>query len=304
MSSTVTEYKVDLLRFQPVNIKDIPSLNRVFGRFASRSCDYTIGGLLMWVEYFDYEIAFVEESLVIKGRNPENNELIFYAPCGNMDPDRFRELVGNYCKACGEKGAILHSEEITADAQIQPFEEYCITDWMEYLYEIEKFETFAGRKMEKKRNHLHFFLNNYAPFEVERISEANAAELISFSLGFDAMHDDSELARYECRQVIDVLRNFGRYPFEGIAVRKDGRIIGYAFGEIVGDTFFEHAEKGDIAYRGIYQFLASEISRRIHEKYPEVRYLNREEDMGDESLRLNKQSYHPALYICKKLDRQ
>lgn len=175
-----------------------------------------------------------------------------------------------------------------------------MTDWMEYVYDADKMAGFAGRKMEKKRNHLNFFVNNYSPFEIESIGPSNISELIAFTLAFDTVHDDSELAQYESRQVIEVLKHYGDYPFEGIAVRKDGRVIGFSFGETIGDTFFAHVEKGDIAYRGIYQILASRMTQCATSRHPEVRYVNREEDMGDESLRRSKESYHPSLLIDKK----
>ena len=98
-----------------------------------------------------------------------------------------------------------------------------------------------------------------------------------------------------------MLRDFGLYPFEGIALRKDGRIIGYTFGELTGDTFHVHAEKGDVSYRGVYQALASRMAKAVKDSHPQVSYLNREDDMGFLSLRRSKLSYRPSLVINKKV---
>lgn len=302
MNSTITGNRVSVMDFRPVSEDDIPFLADCFRAIKSRSNDFSIGGLMMWVDYFDYELALVENSLIIKGRDPETGNLLFYKPCGNLDLARYCEMVKYYCAQTNQKGYIIIPQpRDAAEPASAPNDNYdSLPDWKEYLYDIEKFETFGGRKMEKKRNHLNFFIHNYSPFGIEPICSANIAELITFTLAFSSVHDDSALAQYECSQVVDVLRKFSSYPFEGVAVRKDGNIIGYTFGEVIGDTCFVHAEKGDVAYRGIYQLLASSMAKHIADRYPQVRYLNREEDMGDESLRLNKESYHPALYIDKQ----
>ena len=43
------------------------------------------------------------------------------------------------------------------------------------------------------------------------------------------------------------------------------------------------------------------ISRMIAETYPEIRWLDREDDMGEEGLRQAKLSYNPAVILEKSL---
>lgn len=292
------------LSFQPVTVDSMELLKSFFERYPSRSCDFTVGGVLMWVDYFDYEFAVLEKTLIITGVHPESGEQIFYAPCGPMDFDRYMCVITEYCRRNHIEAFILDPYEAMPESIMTRHQEgtICANEWKEYLYDIDRFTTFAGRKMEKKRNHLNFFINNYSPFESERIDNAVISELISFTRAFDATHIDSKgLAAYECRQVVDVLRHYDEYPFFGITIRVAGTIAGYTFGEKCGDTFFVHVEKGNIAYRGIYQALASRLASEVKSRYADVIYLNREEDMGDESLRRSKESYHPSLFINKRI---
>lgn len=293
------------LRFRPVTRDDLPLLKSYFSRYPSRSDDFTVGGVLMWTELYDYRIALYEDSLIIMGRYPDTNTHVFYEPRGPLSPQLYTSLVKNYCRRHNVDGVILHPVEYEpgSETELALSETDTADGWREYLYPVERFATFSGRKMEKKRNHLNFFVNNYPGFEVVEIDGTMGDELISFTLSFNAEHGDSELADYECRQVMDVLRDYRSYPFFGIAIRVDGHIAGYTFGEKSGDTFVIHAEKGDVSMRGIYQALASRLAQAVMERFPDVWLLNREDDMGFEHLRQSKLSYHPSLFIAKRIEK-
>lgn len=287
--------------FRRISVQDLPILSKFFAQYPSRSCDFSIGGVLMWADYYDYEMAIFNESLFIRGKDPVSGNMIYYRPVGPLMEDEYIRLIyENSPEICNTR--VLLPIESTDDEN-PDFDTSCAMDLREYLYPIERFLHFSGKKMEKKRNHLNFFNNNYPEASIEPISTTNADELIAFTRKFAAEHEDSNLCIYENTQTINVLKYFDFYPFEGIAIRLGGKIIGYTFGEKIGDTFFVHVEKGDICYRGIYQALASKMSQSVNQRYPEVKYLNREEDMGDDSLRQSKMSYHPTLFVNKRIIR-
>jgi hypothetical protein len=94
-----------------------------------------------------------------------------------------------------------------------------------------------------------------------------------------------------------VRRCFDHYQelgLEGGFIRLDGRIIAYTMGEqLNNDTYVIHIEKafGDI--QGSYQLINQQFAALIQEKYPQIVFVNREEDMGLDGLRKAKLSYHP-----------
>lgn len=290
------------ITFTPIGSEHIGLLRSFFERYPSRSCDFTIGGVLIWASLFEYSYAVIEDTLLIKGVMPDSGMHVFYAPCGEMDINKFRRLVNDYCLNSGVRGMIVLPEEETIGIDVPKeslFGEY-MPEYKEYLYPIERFCGFPGKKMEKKRNHLHYFENHFMPCQITEITLSDVPDLIEFTRKFESEHQDSEMADYECRALIETLGNYQLYGFEGIVIRKDGEVVGFTFGEKSGDTFVIHAEKANIEYRGSYQAVSSALAEFVHNRYPEINYLNREDDMGDESLRQSKESYHPSLYIHKR----
>lgn len=302
IDSTSVDSILKQIRFKPVRYEDIDLLQRYFMLYPSRSCDYSVGGVVMWADYFDYEYSVINGSLLLRGKDPDGDREVYYGPVGAVSNIQMREVLSKYCNERGIKGVLIASEERDADTVRPTDNEEYEEKWMEYLYDIDKIATFSGRKMEKKRNHLNFLLSHFPDFRVEIIRPEIIADLISFTFAFQEIHEESsELFRYELNEVTESLRRYAELPYFGIAVRINGKIEGYSFGERIGDTFFVHVEKGDSAMRGVYPALASRMAMAVKEKYPGVRYLNREEDMGDENLRRSKQSYHPSLLIDKRI---
>lgn len=267
--------------------------------YPSRSCDFSVGGILLWAEYFDYEISVVSDTLFLKGKDEKG--IFFHSPIGKLSDKESLSLIAQFCNAYGIPARIITPQECSPenlDECVSTHHDY-LPDWQEYVYDIEQFLKFSGKKMEKKRNHLNYFMNHYSDYEMEILDGSQTPDLIEFNDKFNLYHKDDATFDYESHAIGKAIENYTLYPFFGLLLRYKGEIIGYTFGEATGDTFIIHAEKGDIEYRGVYQALSSLLSREIKSKYPDIRFLNREDDMGNEYLRQSKLSYHPTKFIAK-----
>ena len=58
----------DVLKFAPITQADLPLINGLLQSAISRTCDYSIGGIFMWIDYFKYEYCVAFDTLFIKGR--------------------------------------------------------------------------------------------------------------------------------------------------------------------------------------------------------------------------------------------
>jgi hypothetical protein len=96
------------------------------------------------------------------------------------------------------------------------------------------------------------------------------------------------------------LRDYRELEMEGIVLRGGGEILAFTLASRLSeDTFDVHFEKARGDVQGAYPAINCEFARYIREKHPEVRYLDREEDMGLEGLRRAKQSYYPHHMVKK-----
>ena len=80
----------------------------------------------------------------------------------------------------------------------------------------------------------------------------------------------------------------------------EARPVAFSIGERISpDTVDIHFEKALPGVPGAYPMVAREFARMVKGVLPEVKFLNREEDMGLENLRKAKEEWYP-LYLLEK----
>ncbi len=287
-----------MIKFKKIELKDIPTLKAYFSAYPARQCDHSAGATAMWRDYFENCFAIIDGTLVMSASL--DNKTCFSFPIGRNVTDAL-VAIENHCKElgiplifCSVNKAELpvlekHFGQITTDAD---------RDWFDYLYEKEAMLNLTGRKYGTPRNHINKFKKLYTHWSFEPINDNNIPELIEFTNNFTFSAEKDESAVLELQMCIEVLQNYEAYGMQGGALRVDGKIIAYSIGETVGDTIFSHIEKADISYAGAYQMLTNQFLHMYAES-DEIKFVNREEDCGDEGLRKSKLSYHPVELIEK-----
>ena len=181
-------------------------------------------------------------------------------------------------------------------------------DYDEYLYLPQDLIMLAGKKYHSKRNHIKNFVRNYSPSDdgickFRSYQPSDREKVFALINGWEEHKEfDKEsfddMANDELNVIDLALKLVGNSAnYFADVVEYDGKIIGFSMGEITpSNVGITHIEKGDINFDGIYPFICNSFAKKHFEN---VRYINRQEDMGLEGLRKSKQSFHPVGF-CKK----
>lgn len=259
----------------------------------------------MWVDYFNYEYCIFADTLFIRGLDERDRRRpAFAVPVGAMPLPEALEVLRAYCRAEGcDMLLSAVPQDVVADlleAGARSVE--LLECWGDYLYGAHDLASLEGKHFNKKRNHVNRFVQDNPGWVLEDIGAANLGEAAAFleSLPIVEKADDAE-ALYERQQCARVLEFWNCFGFEGAVLRDApaGRIVALTAAEVIGDTAIIHIEKMDHTVAGAGESVNKFFAMHLLESHPGLKYLNREDDAGDEGLRRAKESYHPLRILHK-----
>lgn len=293
------------LNFEPVTADDMGAMTPLLRQVRSRSCDFTAGGIFLWLQYFGYERCIIDNTLFIKGLSEDiSRRPSFALPIGNIPLEECVDMIKHYCLVhnLDPLFTAVPEDRLGDLISLGKAEVTELTDWADYIYLASDLVSLTGKKYNKKRNHVHRFEADNPGCRLDPLDHNSLPEAIDFfeNLGIESDKADPIMAEFEREQVLDVLRNYDEYPFEG-AVLRDGKghIVAFTAGEVSGDTLVLHIEKMEHSISGAGETINNYFARYMLSRHPEIVYINREDDSGDPGLRYAKQSYHPAMMLRK-----
>ncbi len=290
-----------MLEFSPLQLSDLPRLHQFFNYSGSRICDTTPGTVFMWRDMYHTEYAIEGSSLYFKVDYPGLGPT-FTLPLGGGRLEHFR----NIADYCCHQGIALSFYPVPKDELDRVQEHFPNSaamdtrDTFDYLYTAESLQFFKGKKLAGQRNHVNRFIKTYDNWNFRVMEEGDLPAVKAFLARYTAGQDKAAASFFEdISKTIEVLDNFDTYGFFGGMLSVEGKMVGFALGEVVGDTMFTHIEKADREILGCYQMLVSQFAQQF--AGGEVAFINREDDAGDLGLRTSKLSYKPIALLEKYL---
>ena len=282
--------------FQKMTIDDIPVIAPYFRFVTTNTCDFTVGGMFMWRDYFHMAWQ-VEDGVLYSTLTGEDGNLYYNLPLGEDIPAGLRQCLARHperpVRFCTIPEADLPLFR-ALPGRVEITEEENFAD---YLYSAEEMIQLSGKKFSGQRNHISRFLRTCQSWSFELLDSTDAAEVEAFfhTLNKKLNYAPGEAAE-ENHKVQEVLEHLDQYGLVGGVLRADGAIVGFTLGEVLRDTLYIHIEKADRDYPGAYQMLC----RQFCTAYAgDLAYVNREEDMGDLGLRKAKRDLHPVTQLKK-----
>jgi hypothetical protein len=165
----------------------------------------------------------------------------------------------------------------------------------DYVFTVEKMSTYRGRNLHKKRNLLAQFLKLYRhdalPLTADRLAQAR------FILSEWQATSQMNTADTDYAACLEALDRYDELVLCGGIYYADDEPAGFVLGEEVSDeTFVLHFAKARTKFKGIYQYMFNNFAKILPPKY---KYLNLEQDLDKENLRVFKSSYVPDLLLRK-----
>lgn len=291
-----------MLDLRPIELKDKAWIDRLVAAENSPSADFNFGNMYMWNPCFQQEVAEVGGRLVVC---PRYSEPFFAWPVGDGELKPVLDVMAAHAAAEGCPFVLrgVTAENLPLLRSLYP-DRLGITadrDLWDYLYDSEKLATLSGKKMHGKRNHCNRFeAENQWEYRALRLSDLPACkELLDFWM--DACGEDARDGIDD--EYMAIGRGFADYEalgLEGGVLFAGGKLCAFTIGEkISSDTFDVHFEKALWSINGAYPMINREFVRQIRQAHPEIRWINREDDTGRDSLRQSKLSYHPERMVEK-----
>ena len=171
------------------------------------------------------------------------------------------------------------------------------------LHNVAELADLKGKKFQPKRNHVNRFLAEHPEAYLKPLDEVTLPDCMDFTRRwFERRLEEDPTADFTMEQIAlsRAYTHFRELGLEGLVLYCDGKPVAMTMGSFLSeDTVDVHFEKADADYATAYAVINRAFARYIRDKYPQVKYLDREEDMGSPGLRKAKLSYQPHHLVEK-----
>ncbi len=289
-----------MLSFHRITLADKETVERYTLSVSTMLCEHCFTDLYIWEDHYNTEMCEYNGFLLIRCVTFPEKRPIYLAPIGHGDlKAAIQALEEDAASRDIEFQMVAIPEALLPECEQAVGDRYSF-DWSEdsadYIYLSEKLSTLSGKKLQSKRNMINRFRGAYdGRWEYRAITPENVDIARAYHEKWCHAHkcarDNSFLG--EACAVRRMLDHFERLGMRGGLLYLDGEVIAYTLGcRAREDLYVVQIEKANSEIDGAYQMINQQF---VLANCQEVRYVNREEDLGLPGLKQAKQSYKPVM---------
>lgn len=286
---------------------DRPWVTALVAADGAMGSESNFNNMYLWNRMYGQEIARLGDRLLVRLNGKNGMRYLFPYGTGALEPAV--EALAEDAAACGGKLTfICLSREQKAQLQAlwpDRFEYDCQWDrdsW-DYVYDVNKLADLTGKKLHSKRNHIHRFDERFPDWMAEPITAENVEECVAMErvwAASKAENGSDETLTEETISILEALYLRDELELHGVLIRAEGKVVAFSLGSFTTlECFDVHYEKAFGEIQGAYPVVNRELARMIRADYPQVKWFNREDDLGLEGLRKAKLSYYPEILLEK-----
>lgn len=288
--------------FKDLNLEDKLVFDKYLKPYNFKTYEYSFTNLFMWRKADHIQYSIFQEALIIKKRD-SSGAYYFMQPIG-YNRDNLKIIVDKLIEYIKEYKFHYLFKQAEADF-LKDLTECCPNEFsiiedrdsFDYIYDSSRLINLSGRKIKNQKNHYNNFIKNNV-YRITNITEEEVNQCMRFSQQwFDKKGSEEGDLIYEQKAIEELLQYRELFNLKTLAVYVNGHISAFTIGEKINDNMaIIHIEKADSRINGLYNFLNKTF---VEEYFSKVPFINREEDLGIDGLRMTKLAYKPVRLECK-----
>ena len=285
--------------FKDIALEDKPVFDELFTRFPPVISEFTFTNLFIWRYAYQMKVSRFQNFLCLlsdRGKDP-----FFFPTIGEGDVIecyrmllRYLEQKGGFPTAGRVPETVVNQINWEAAGMAAELDR----SQCDYVYLALDLILLQGRRYHRKRNHIKQFKEKYS-YQYIPISPEWIPECLRMEREWCNLRNCEVVPGLvnESVAIKEVFTHFEKLNIKGGAILINGKVEAFTFGEPLNpETVVIHIEKANSDYEGLYAVIHQAF---LENHWSAFRYVNREQDLGEEGLRKAKESYFPHHMINK-----
>ncbi len=298
------------MHFKEIAVSDRKMFDEYIFKLNFITCEFAFANLFCLRKKYGTEICFEDDFMFIRQTTKSNTKAFYYfMPIGKGDLNKAFEKINEDARDNGKEfvlwGVTDKVRNIIEEVLPGDFSFETNRDWAEYVYLSERLINLQGSDLKRRRNILANFKRKYeGSYQFQPItSEKDLADALEYhQKWFNDNYEENEESSfllYENKIIQEAFENWAGLGLTGALCKMDDEVVGYTYGkQTYSNTLDIFVEKADFKINGLYQAINRDFADFACNG---AEYINREEDLGIEGLRIAKMSYRPEKLLTKYL---